>query len=143
MTTSLRRVQDDEGFDADKARHRTRLAFVTRQSVEDQDIIRAGRAAFDEGLEEFQGDGELRVCEQRSREERPANDLQVGAVEDRKLSRGGGCGAQLSAEIEVMALPPLQAASFEELTQRCLAGTRRSDEENRGPGLGLHGGSPY
>lgn len=120
----------DEVGDADDVSDVGGLAEVSRQAVEEDDVIVGGAAVAEEGKQDFAGNGELFVFEECAGMEELADEVEfVGRKEP--LGGAGGGEAEFVAEVEVDTLPVPEAAAFEGIAERRFAGTGGADDEDR------------
>jgi hypothetical protein len=119
----------DEVGDADELVDVGGLAEVSREAVEDDQVGVRGAAVAEEGEKDFAGDGELFVFEERAGVEDVADDAEFGGREEPVGGFAGGGEAELLAEVEVGAVPVPEAAVFEGIAERGLAGSGGADDE--------------
>jgi hypothetical protein len=120
----------DEVGDADEVVDVGGLAEVSWQAVEDDDVIVGGAAVAEEGKQDFAGDGELFVFEERAGMEELADEVEFVGREVPVGGAGGG-EAEFVAEVEVDTLPVPEAVAFKDIAERGFAGTGGADDEDR------------
>ena len=119
----------DEVGDADEVIDVGGLAEVSWQAVEDDDVIGGGAAVAKEGKQDFAGDGELFVFEECAGVEELADEVEFVGREEWVGGASGGGEAELVAEVEVHAVLVPEAAAFEGIAERGLAGAGGADDE--------------
>jgi hypothetical protein len=120
----------DEVGDADDGVDGGGLAEVSWQAVEEDDVIVASAVVAEEGEKDFADDGELFVFEECAGAQELADEAQFVGREKPVGGTGAGSEAEFMAKVEVDAMLVPQAAAFEDVAERGLAGTGGADDED-------------
>ena len=115
-----------------------RLSSVARQTVEQQIAIRPNLPLLGEKMQDLFSDVELLVFQQRPRLQQIADKGAIGGRQTVWNRLPGGDPAHLGPKIEVGAAISSPSLAFEILPQRRLAGTGRSNQQNRPQALISH-----
>jgi len=115
-------IEHKHGLEVDEAGHGLGLAYVTRQTVQDEQVGIGDGGGCDNREQDVLGNVKLVVFQQRACVKHVSDNRDVGVGELWVAVRGAGCGAELIAEIKMDATSGAEAVVLKVLAQGCLAG---------------------